>query len=132
MARKGLLKSFRAPNQDLARLYDNVRDAVDVLASDHDVISSPAANLLVSGPIPAGASAVNFTGGASQTLTLPPANTLGNNVAAVVFFLNTSPNTVTLIPSRGDSVNGSTSLSVATNVLAVLVSDGVSKWLRNV
>ena len=132
MARKGLFRADQVADRTTATNFKRLEDAVEKLAVDHDVVSAPLANLVASGNIPAGASAVNFTGGASQTLSLPPANVLGANVCAVIFFLNTSPNSVTLIPTRGDSVNGTTSLSVATNVLAVLASDGVNKWLRNV
>jgi hypothetical protein len=53
-------------------------------------------------------------------------------VASAILFLNTSANAVTLIPSRGDSVNGGTSLAVASGVLCLLASDGLTKWLRNV
>lgn len=132
MARRGLFQPDQVADRVTQTNFARVKDAVEKLAADHDVVSSPVANIVTSGNIPPGAFAVAFTGGPSQTLSLPPANVLGANVAAVVLFLNTSPNAVTLVPSRGDSLNGSTSLSVASNVLAFLASDGVSKWLRNV
>ena len=130
MARTGLGQKIQASDSP-ARLVDNLRDVIETLARDHDVVSAPAATLIASGIIPPGAAAVVFTGGPTQTLTLPPANALGASVVAVIFFLNTSPNAVTLVPSRGDSVNGGTSLSVAAGALVVLACDGVNKWLRN-
>jgi hypothetical protein len=132
MARKGLLRTDQVADQTTQRNFDRVSDAVETLARDHDVISSPVTVLVGTAAIPPGVSVAVYVGGASQTLTLPPANALGTSVASVLMLLNTSANTVTVVPSRGDSVNGTTSLSVATAVLALLVSDGVSKWLRNV
>lgn len=130
--RKGLLSTDQVADPTIQRNFARVREAVEKLAVDHDVVSGSIANLIATGNIPPGVSFVVFNGGASQTLTLPPANALGQSVGLVLVFLNTSPNNVTLIPSRGDSVNGTTSLTVATNVLAILACDGVSKWLRNV
>ena len=132
MARTGLLKTFQPRDQETSRLQAITKDAVDQLAKDHDVVSSPAVSLIGTGNIPPGASVIVYTGAASQTLTLPPANNLGANVAAVVFLLNVTAAAVTVVPSRGDSVNGTTSLSVAATTLCVLASDGISKWLRNV
>jgi len=125
MARKGLSSKLPAADQQL-------RDVIETLAADHDVMSSTVTTLIGSANVPPGASIVAYVGGASQTLTLPPANALGANVGSVVFLLNLSSGNVTVIPSRGDLVNATTSLVVATNVVAILVSDGVSKWLRNV
>lgn len=125
MARPGLGSKLQTKDQNLV-------DVIETLANDHDVISSPVTTLVGSAAIPPGASIVAYVGGASQILSLPPANALGPNVGAVVFLLNLSSGNVTVVPTRGDSVNATTSLVVATNVLAILVSDGVSKWLRNV
>lgn len=132
MARRGLLKTGQPRNPEVAALQAAVRDAVDQLALDHDVVSAPVVTLVATANIPPGASIVAYVGGPNATLTLPPANALGANVGAVVFLLNTASVAVTVVPSRGDSVNGTTSLSVAAGVLCVLASDGSNKWLRNV
>lgn len=124
MARKGVSQRVQTPDPGL-------KDALELLAQDHDVISSPAVTLINTGNIPPGASVVVFNGGGSKTLTLPPARALGPGIAAIIFLLNTSTNAVTLVPSLGDSVNGTTLLIVGSNVLVVLGSDGVNKWLRN-
>lgn len=129
MARKGLLKRFQPRDRELAQAYQNVNDAVETLAADHDVIAAPATTLIASGPIPAGPSFVSYTGGPSQTLTLPPANAQGASTCAVIVFLNLASVAVSLVPSRGDSLNGTTSLSAGAGVLKILASDGVSKWL---
>ena len=129
--RRGLFQPDQVADRVTQTNFTRVRDAIETLAADHDIVSGPASNLVASGNIPPGASFLVFSGGATQTITLPPANALGANVCAALLLLNTSPNTVTVIPSRGDSVNATTSLSVATNVLVLLASDGVSKWLRN-
>lgn len=133
MARRGLFRKIQQiKDAILSRVQDNIFDAVETLAKDHDVVSAPVTTLIMSAAIPPGASIVAYGGGPSQTLTLPAANALGTNVGAVVFFLNTASIAVTIVPSRGDTLNGGASLSLAAGVLCVLASDGVSKWLRNV
>ncbi len=132
MPRRGLLTTDQVADPTVQRNFERVRGAIERLALDDDMASGPISNLIATGNIPPGVSFVVFGGGASQTLTLPPANALGPSTGLALIFLNTSPNTVTIIPSRGDSVNGTTSMTVATNVLAILACDGVSKWLRNV
>jgi hypothetical protein len=106
-----------------------VRDAIEVLAADHDVISSVVKVLVATGPVPAGASVVAYSGGPSRTLTLPPANALGTSTSSVVILLNLATVSVTVVPSRGDTINGLTSLSVSAGAMAILASDGVNRWL---
>lgn len=124
MARKGLSRKIQTQDQ-------NLRDAIEQLATDHDVVSATVTTLLATGNIPPGASIVVYAGGPNQTLALPGANALGPSTGAVVLLLNVSTVAVTVVPSRGDTLNGGTSISVAANVLCLLASDGVSKWLRN-
>ena len=128
MARKGLLNTFRAVDPEVSRLMDNVRDALDDLSAAQDVASYPVAFLIASGPVPPSAAIVNFTGGASQTLTLPPASGHGASVGAVLMVMNTSASTVTVVPSRGDAINGGTSVTLATNTVRVFVSNGQAAW----
>lgn len=132
MARRGLLKTLQPKDQDVARLQANVKDAIDVVTADHDVLSSSVTSLISSANIPPGASVVSYSGGPNQTLTLPPANALGPNVGMLVALLNTASVAVTVVPSAGNTLNGGTSLAVAAGVLCLLASDGSTKWLRNV
>lgn len=130
--RRGLLKTGQPRDREVAELQASVRDAVEQLAADHDVISSPVKVLVASGAILPGASLVVYAGGPSQTISLPPANGLGTSTGAVIAFLNTASVAVTLIPSRGDTLNGTTSLAISAGGLAILASDGVNKWLSPV
>lgn len=125
MARKGL--SRRIQTQDAG-----LRDALELLALDHDVISSSALVLVKSAAILPGTSIAVYTGGPNQTLTLPPANALGTGTSAVILLLNTASVAVTVVPSRGDTINGTTSLSVAAGGVAILSTDSVNKWLAPV
>jgi len=131
MARKGLLGKNRPTDQELSRVYDEVRDAFEKVAGDHDVLSSPTAMLVATATIPAGTAIVNFMGATGQTLTLPPANAQGQNVGALLVVMNTSPNTVTLVPTKGDTINGTTSVTLATNTMRTLASNGVAAWLSS-
>lgn len=133
MARKGLYKKIQPPpgavTADLvSRVQDNIRDAVETLASDHDVWTSPAINIVATGTIPPDAAIVAYRGGASQTLTLPPANAQGLSAGAQLVVMNLATVAVTLAPTKGDTINGSTSFSAPTNTATVLTSDGASAW----
>lgn len=129
VARKGLSRRIQSTDPVLSRALDGVRDVVELLAADHDVISSSVTALVASAPIPPGASLVVYSGGPGQTLTLPPANALGVSTGAAVLVLNVASVAVTVVPSRGDTLNGLTSLSLAAGAPCLLSSDGVSKWL---
>jgi len=131
MARKGLFEKVQVATSDLSRVQDNVRKAVEQLAVDHDTVSSPVTAMVATGNVPSGASLVSYTGGPGNTLTLPPANSLGTNTGAVVIIVNTSTSAVTLQPSRGDTINGLTSISLPGGAVADLASDGISKWLTS-
>lgn len=128
--RVGLLKPVQFPDELSNRFQSNVRDAVETLAADHDVVSAPVLSLSVTGVIPPGKTVVVFTGRTGQTLTLPQAKAQGTNTAAVIWVMNTSPNALTLVPTLGDSIGGALSLSVPAGTAVMLVSDGVSKWLK--
>jgi len=126
--RKGLLKQFRAQDQELARAYDNIGEAVDKLAADHDVMSSPVTRLVASGAIPPGVSIVVFAGGPGCTLTMPAAAAQGAAIGMVIYFINRATVSVTLVPVNGEVLDGSTSLVLMAGTTAVLVSDGLSAW----
>jgi hypothetical protein len=111
------------------QMQANLRDALTVLSADNDVLGAPAVTLVATGSVLAGQSVVIFNGKTGQSLGLPAANALGPNVAAIVVLLNVSTSAVTLFPSGADKIKGAASLAVAAGVLAILVSDGVSKWL---
>lgn len=128
VARKGLSRRIQSTDPVLSRALDGVRDVVELLAADHDVISSSVTALVASAPIPPGASLVVYSGGPGQTLTLPPANALGVNTGAGVIFMNTATVPVTVVPSRGDTVNGGASLSVPAGQQRLISSDGISRW----
>jgi hypothetical protein len=128
--RVGLLKPVQFPDELSNRFQSNVKDAVETLAADHDVVSAPVTALSVTTVIPAGRTIVVFTGLTGQKLTLPQAKAQGTSTAAVIWVLNTSANAVTLIPVLGDTIGGALSLSVGAGSAAMVVSDGVSKWLK--
>lgn len=124
MARRGISRKIATPDQ-------NLRDALEQLAADHDVFSSTVVALIGAASIPPGASMVSYAGAPGVTLTLPPANALGASTGAVVLLLNRSSGSITVVPSRGDTLNGTTSLSLAATKLALLGSDGNNGWLAN-
>jgi hypothetical protein len=128
--RAGLYKEVPSPADELlSRVQKNLKDAIEVLAADHDVLSAPVTSLVVTGQIPAGKSVVVFRGNAGQTLTLPRAQVQGQNVAALIFLLNTSANAVTVKPTAGDTLNGALTMSLPAGGVVSLSSDGVNKWL---
>lgn len=129
MARKGLLGKNRPADLELSRVYDEVRDAFEKVAADHDVLSSPTVLAIDSMAVPAATAILNFTGGAGKILTLPPANAQGPSVGALLVVMNTSPSNLTVVPSRGDTVNGTTSLTVNAGTMRILASNGVGAWL---
>lgn len=135
MARKDLFRKIRptpgAPvtGDLIARLQDNVGEAVNTLTGDDDMLRAPIARLVASGAIPAGAAVAVFSGGPGCTVTLPPAASQGVNVASIVMFINRSATVnVAIKPSPGEQVNGGTSMTVGTTSLVTFVSDGVSAW----
>lgn len=127
---RGLLKTVQFPDELSNRFQGNVRDVVETLAAAHDVVSAPVLSMSATGVIPAGKAVVVFTGRTGQTLTLPQAKAQGTSTAAVIWVMNTSPNALTLVPALGDTVGGALSLSMGSGTAAMLVSDGVSKWLK--
>jgi hypothetical protein len=130
--RPGLLKLGYSDDAEENQFRRNLSAAVDTLSGDHDVISSPVVTLVATGAIQTGVSAVIFTGITGQKLTLPAAKSQGQGVSSMIAFSNFSTSAVTLLPSGTDTINGAKSLSVATGVLALLVSDGNARWLANV
>lgn len=130
MARKGLFQPDQVADQTIQRNFALVKVAIETLARDHDVVAAPVTTIVATGPIPPGVMIVSFTGGIGQTLTLPPANAIGPNIGSFIALL--TGNSCAVVPSRGDTVNGATSLSVGAVALCLFVSDGVSKWLGNV
>lgn len=126
--RKGLLATDQVADPTIQRNFARVRAAVEQLTADDDVVASPAQTLITSGAIKPGSMVVVYTGGASQTLTLPPANSQGQGIGFVLVIMNTASVAVTAIPSRGDSINGTTSVAFAPAAMRVLASDGNTKW----
>ncbi len=133
MARSGLFREVPTPqDQALQSIQKNLIDALNVLTSDDDILRVPIVTYPVTSVIPAGKSVVAFTGVTGQTLTLPPAASQGVNISSLLAILNTSANTLTITPSAGNTVSGGMSITVATGMAVILVSDGISKWLKAV
>lgn len=127
--RKGLFPGVASPDDArLQKIQDLLKVAVETLASDHDIFSSPVATYQVSSPIAAGASVVAFRGSAGQTLTLPFAKAQGGNVGALVLLSNTSRNAVTVVPVAGDLLNGTKTMTVAAGTAVLLLADGITTW----
>ena len=122
--RRGLLKTVQLPDERTNRFQANVRDALEVLSADDDTLQAPITSMAVAGQIAAGKSVVWYTGAPGATLTLPPANALGANVAALLAIVNASSGAITIRPSGADTVNGGASLSLAAGGVLLLVSDG--------
>lgn len=130
MARKGLFKEIPSPDDELLqRLQKNIKDVVETLTADDDILRVPVTVMVVTGAIPAGKSVVVFTGAANQKLTLPLANSQGAAVSSVSLVVNTSGNALTVIPAASNTINGILSLTVAPGVAVLLTSDGQTKWI---
>lgn len=127
--RLNLLKTVQFADDLQNRFQTNLKEAINTLAADHDLLSVPATVLTVTGAIQPGKSVVVFGGNTGQKLTLPLSKAQGANVSALVVFANTSGNTVTLVPAGTDTLNGAKTLAVAAGTVVVLVSDGATKWL---
>jgi len=130
--RSGLLKKLTFPDSLLNQLVANLSDALNTLSGDDDVFTAPSTILVGTGKIPAGAATVFYRGAPAAQLTLPTAQTpavQGIARAAMIVLGNESSGAVTLVASGGDTINGAKSLSVASGALAVVVSDGFSRWL---
>jgi hypothetical protein len=132
MARKGLLGKNRPAESELSRVYDEVRDAFEKVAADHDVVSSPVVVAVVSGVIPAGAAIVKFNGGTGQRLTLPPANAQGTNVGTEIVVVNASQVGVEVATSRGDALGGvlGAVATVGAGQLVWFIADGATNWFN--
>lgn len=126
--KSGLFKKFQTGDSNQDRLQANIRDAVDVLAADHDVISAPVNSLVVTAAMAAGKAINWYRGTPGATLTLPLANALGANVAAVVIVGNASSGAISVIAAQPNTLTVGASVSVAAGALVMLVSDGISKW----
>lgn len=126
--RSGLFKRFQTGDSNQDRIQANIRDAVDTLAADHDVISAPINSLVIAASIASGKAINWYRGTPGVTLTLPLANALGANVAAVVIVGNASGGAISIVAAQPNALTTGTSVSVAAGAIAVLVSDGVSKW----
>lgn len=129
MARQGLLKILKVADPVLDRVQANTKDAVEVLAADHDVLSAPVLSMTVSGAISPGRSVVVFRGNAGATLTLPLANAQGQNTSALVVLANASMSSVTVRPAGSDTLVDGAGVVLAPGQAIFLVSDGSSKWL---
>ncbi len=128
MARRGLLNQVNPSDPTMAQMERNVRDAVERLTADDDLVQAPVVSLAAGGPIPSGATVVVYRGAGGQTLSLPLASARGGNTAAVVHVVNTASAAVTLARSGADTLNGAASLSLGAGKLALLVSDGAAIW----
>lgn len=126
--RKGLLKTVQFPDELANRFQANVNDALEQLATDHDVVSAPVLAMAATGAIGAGKSVVVYSGNPGAVLTLPLASAQGNNTGAVVLLANASGGSITLRAAGNDTISGAKSVSLASLALLVLASDGVSKW----
>lgn len=131
MSRKGLIKDIQVSTDPsaLQRFVVNVRDAVQTLADDHDILSVPVAAYQGTAQIASARSVVVYQGASGQSLTLPLAKALGAATSAMVAILNTSKSAVRLVAVAGDLINGAASTSIPSGSSLVLVSDGVSKWI---
>jgi hypothetical protein len=127
--RKDLLRVSQQTDPNVARLQDDLRDALTILSSDDDVLRAPVLSLVATGAVPQGTSVVVFSGRTAQSISLPAANSQGANVSVLVLILNTSTSAVTIYPSGADKIKGLAAMTVAAGVVSLLASDGVSKWL---
>ena len=132
MARKGLFKRIQTPaaptGSDLSRIQDSIDAAVQRLTQDDDLLQTPILSLAVTAAIPIGRSSVVFRGNAGQTLTLPTANSAGASVAQLLVFQNAAAVAVMVQRAGTDTINATTSVSVAARSTVLFVSDGQSKW----
>ncbi len=72
-----------------------------------------------------------FTGSTTQTVTLAAANAFGAGIAQVLVVKNLSSGNVTINRAGSDTIDAAgTTLTLTTGQVAVLMSDGVSKWVR--
>lgn len=126
--RSGLYKRIPTGDDVQDRIQANIRDAVDTLAADHDVISAPINSLVVTAAIASGKAINWYRGTPGATLTLPLANALGANVAAVVIVANASSGAISVIAAQPNALTVGMSISVAAGAHVELVSDGISKW----
>ena len=106
MSRKDLLRVSQQPDVNVAQLQANLRDALEVLSADDDVLRAPALALTATGGVPPGTSVVVFNGRTAQSIGLPAANSQGAGVSALVLILNVSTSAVTVYPSRADKDQG--------------------------
>jgi hypothetical protein len=126
--RVGLLKTVQFPDELSNRFQANVRDAVQQLAEDHDLLSVPVAALSASGAIQAGKSVVVYAGNTLATLTLPLASAQGKSTAAILLVANASTGPITIRTAGTDTISGAKNVTLAALALLVLASDGVSQW----
>ena len=129
MARRGLLRTVQLPDDLSNRFQANVRDAIETLAADHDIVTAPVLSLQASGPIAPGTTFVAFRGPAGQTLTLPPASAPGTSQAVILWLQNTSAAPVTVAAPAASTVERGGKGVVPAGSFAAFVGDGVNKWL---
>jgi len=129
--RPGLLKEVQFPDELSNRFQKNVKDAVETLAADHDVLSVPVTALSASSAIMAGKSVVVYSGNPGATLTLPLASAQGKNTGAVVLVVNASGGEITVRASAKNTINGAPALALAALSMVVLLSDGATKWFAS-
>ena len=129
MARRGLLKTVQFTDDLSNRFQGHVKDALETLAADHDLVTAPVLSMQVSGPIATGTTFVAFLGPAGQTLTLPPASAAGTSQGVVLWLQNTSLSPVTVAAPAASTIDGGRTVVVPAGSFAAFIGDGVNKWL---
>jgi len=130
MARRGLLARTQLADKATSLFQDAAIAAVDALADAGNALALPLVVATTSGGITAGQPLVVFTGIAGCKLMLPPAKSVDAGTASFQFIANVSANSVAVVPTGKDTVNGALSLTVNATTVAMLVSDGVSRWTK--
>jgi hypothetical protein len=127
--RRNLLKTVqRFADPAVSQLQQNVKDAVETLASDHDIISVPVQALAASGAALAGRSLVLYQGAPGATVTLPAAASQGTNTGDVVIVLNRSTGAIAVAAAPTDTIGGLLSVTLVAAAALILASDGVHEW----
>lgn len=126
--RVGLLKTVQFPDELPNRFQANVKDAIEQLASDHDLLTVPVTSLSASGAIQAGKSVVAYVGNTGAVLTLPLAAAQGRSTSAILLIENASTGPITIRTAGTDTIFGKKTATLAALSMLVLASDGVSQW----
>lgn len=67
-------------------------------------------------------------GASSGSVLLPLAESSAGRKSKIIYLFNTGPGTLTVFPNRFDTIDGATSITVATGTFKILRSNGVNKW----